>query len=311
MSVRRAALVISPPTTRHMPKLRLLRDAGRAPVATTDAQKPAEAIQANSANEARGQHPLKLTTTAGRSLKRSLDLCLSVPAVLFAIPVLCFVVKISQLFQSSGPLFYCQKRCGRDGREFTIFKFRTMDLPPAGRTDIEENPGARIYPLGKILRRSKLDEVPQFINVLLGSMSVVGPRPHHFDDCQKFSLVVGDYSLRTVTKPGITGLAQYTAYRGDFEWNCVENRVAKDLTYIHNWSIVLDVLLILKTATIVCRAVVGGVLRRMSGLFSRNTSPPAKSSPATLTVYAPDTDDEASDATSPEMSGTATNRRAA
>jgi lipopolysaccharide/colanic/teichoic acid biosynthesis glycosyltransferase len=138
-----------------------------------------------------------------------------------------------------------------------------MNTPPLGATDLEENPGARIYPLGTILRRSKIDEIPQFINVLFGSMSVVGPRPHHYDDCQTFSKVVKNYTLRSVTKPGITGLAQYTEYRGDFEWSCVENRVERDLTYIQYWSITLDVLLILKTGAIVCRAVVGGVLRRI------------------------------------------------
>jgi len=249
-------------------------------------------VQKPEARDGERQHFFALNTGRGRVLKRLLDLSLAIPVVLLSLPVLCFVVKIVQLFQSSGPLFYCQTRCGREGREFTIIKFRTMDLPPAGRTDLEENPGARIYPLGKILRRSKLDEIPQFINVLLGSMSVVGPRPHHFDDCRKFEKMVGDYSLRTVTKPGITGLAQYTEYRGDFEWNSVENRVAKDLTYIHNWTIVLDLLLIFETAAIVSRAVVGGVLRRLGSVFSRTTTSRAD---ATFSVYAPDATERDSD----------------
>ncbi len=279
MSVRRAALVISPPAGQQAPNLRLVRADEGAPTIDFGSHERFETTQQPETQDSQRQHFFALNTGRGRVLKRLLDLSLAIPVVVFSLPVLCLVVKVVQLFQSSGPLFYCQTRCGREGREFTIIKFRTMDLPPAGRTDLEENPGARIYPLGKILRRSKLDEIPQFINVLLGSMSVVGPRPHHFDDCRKVAKVVGDDSLRTVTKPGITGLAQYTEYRGDFEWNSVENRVAKDLAYIHNWTMVLDLLLILKTAAIVCRAVIGGVLRRMGISSSR-----AKSSPATLKI---------------------------
>lgn len=304
MSVRRAALVISPPAGQQTPKLRLVSADEGAPGIEFGSPGRFAPVQKPGTRDSQRQHFFALNTRRGRVLKRLLDLSLAIPVVVFSLPVLCLVVKIVQLFQSSGPLFYCQTRCGREGREFTIVKFRTMDLPPAGRTDLEENPGARIYPLGKILRRSKLDEIPQFINVLLGSMSVVGPRPHHFDDCRKFEKMVGDYSLRTVTKPGITGLAQYTEYRGDFEWNSVENRVAKDLAYIHNWTMVLDLLLILKTAAIVCRAVIGGVLRRMGISSSR-----AKLSPATLKINAAHA--KADDMEQTVIYGKETQRRAA
>jgi lipopolysaccharide/colanic/teichoic acid biosynthesis glycosyltransferase len=184
-------------------------------------------------------------------VKRSIDIAISLPVVLFVLPILCLVVKIAQSMQSSGPMFYCQVRCGRNDRQFSILKFRTMHVPSPGVSDIEDNPEGRIFPMGQFLRNSKIDEIPQFANVLLGSMSVVGPRPHHFEDCKKFEDVVDDYPLRSIAKPGITGLAQYREYRGAFEWNCVQSRVERDLTYINSWSQRLDLSLIAKTAVVV------------------------------------------------------------
>lgn len=195
----------------------------------------------------------RLRTQSGRLLKRLFDLSLAIPIVLFVLPPLCVLVKLGQLLGSKGPLLYRQKRTGQDGQEFTIFKFRTMNVPPPGQTDLEENPGPRIYPFGEFMRRTKIDEIPQFINVLLGSMSVVGPRPHHFDDCIRFGQRVREYPLRLIAKPGITGLAQYKEYRGDFQWNCVVSRVAKDLNYIRDWSLALDLILVAKTVNIVVR----------------------------------------------------------
>ncbi|MDG1895910.1 MAG: sugar transferase [Fuerstiella sp.] len=184
-------------------------------------------------------------------VKRSIDIAISLPVVLFVLPILCLVVKIAQSMQSSGPMFYCQVRCGRNDRQFSILKFRTMHVPSPGVSDIEDNPEGRIFPMGQFLRNSKIDEIPQFVNVLLGSMSVVGPRPHHFEDCKKFEDVVDDYPLRSIAKPGITGLAQYWEYRGAFEWNCVQSRVERDLTYISSWSQRLDLSLFAKTAVVV------------------------------------------------------------
>ncbi len=187
----------------------------------------------------------------GQFVKRSIDIAISLPVVLFVLPILCLVVKTAQWMQSSGPMFYRQIRCGRDDRQFSILKFRTMHVPSPGASDIERNPEGRIFPLGCFLRNSKIDEIPQFVNVLLGSMSVVGPRPHHFEDCKKFEGVVEDYRLRSIAKPGITGLAQYREYRGAFAWNCVQSRVERDLKYINTWSQALDLSLIAKTAVVV------------------------------------------------------------
>lgn len=223
---------------------------------------------------------LSVRRRTSRALKRALDLTFAIPIVSALLPVLCIVVKLGQWWQSPGSLFYCQRRLGRDGAPFTIFKFRTMNEPPRGRTDIEADPGDRIYPIGTLLRRSKIDEIPQFINVLLGQMSVVGPRPHHEEDCRNFSQQVSDYSQRWIAKPGITGLAQYSEYRGDFEWNCVESRVDKDLNYITKWSLWLDLTLIFKTVTIVSSRVVEGVLRRLKSSDGQPTAP--------LTIFAPE-----------------------
>ena len=204
-------------------------------------------------------------------VKRSIDIAISLPVVVFVLPVLCVAVKIVQWMQSSGPMFYRQVRCGRFDREFSILKFRTMHLPSPGASDIEDNPENRIFPLGKFLRNSKIDEIPQFVNVLLGSMSVVGPRPHHFEDCKKFEGVVDDYPLRSIAKPGITGLAQYREYRGAFAWNCVESRVERDLAYINTWSQWLDISLIAKTAAVV-------FLKLISSPFSTATQVSAPAS---------------------------------
>lgn len=212
----------------------------------------------------------------GRFLKRALDLALAVPIVLFVLPPLCLAVKLVQILQSRGPLFFTQKRCGREGKEFQILKFRTMNLPRDGQCEIEDDPHSRIYPLGTLLRRSKLDEIPQFINVLLGSMSVVGPRPHHAADCETFASRVSEYAERFVAKPGITGLAQVAEYRGDFEWNCVESRVEKDLRYIREWSIMTDVRLVFDTVNIVTRRIASGVLRRVGITVPQTASPRAE-----------------------------------
>lgn len=195
-----------------------------------------------------------LTHGAGRYLKRCLDICVSLPVVVLLLPPAALITWLAHRLQSPGPLLFRQERCGLGGRRFTILKFRTMNLA----TDNESANGSadatsRIFPIGNLLRKTKVDEIPQFVNTLIGTMSIVGPRPHHFADCEQFGRQVEEYSLRTVAKPGITGLAQYKEYRGDFEWNCVSNRVQRDLAYIREWSLLLDLRLIVKTANVIRR----------------------------------------------------------
>jgi lipopolysaccharide/colanic/teichoic acid biosynthesis glycosyltransferase len=207
------------------------------------------------------QEPLQ--NPANQAIKRCMDILISVPFVLFVMPPLCALVRIMQWAQSPGPLFYRQERCGQNGSTFRIFKFRTMHVPEPGQTDIEDNPAPRIFELGAILRDSRLDEIPQFINVLLGSMSIVGPRAHHIQDRAKFSSIVPHYPMRMQAKPGITGPAQYKEYRGVFARNSVASRVACDLEYISQWSIQADVILMLMTSRVIGESLFHAAMRKL------------------------------------------------
>lgn len=215
-----------------------------------------------------------LRSFRGRLLKRLIDISLSLPVVIFVLPPVAAITWVTHRLQSPGALFFKQERCGIDRAKFTILKFRTMDQAP---DSLAGNVEARIFPLGSLLRKTKLDEVPQFVNVLGGSMSIVGPRPHHFEDCENFEEAFKDYAIRTIAKPGITGLAQYKEYRGDFEWNCVENRVKRDLVYIREWSILLDLKLILKTANV--------IFTKSRRALATRVGHRLKSAPATLSIF--------------------------
>lgn len=218
----------------------------------------------------------------GRLLKRGVDVCLSLPIVIFVLPPVAAISWVAQRLQSRGPLLFKQERCGIGRKKFTILKIRTMDQVDHATN---ENAEARIFPLGNLLRKTKLDEIPQFVNVLAGAMSVVGPRPHHFEDCENFEKAFKDYAIRTIAKPGITGLAQYKEYRGDFEWNCTENRVQRDLAYIQEWSLLLDVKLIFKTANVIFQKSRNGLVSRLGhriqkppvslAIFKENEEPTA------------------------------------
>ncbi len=192
-----------------------------------------------------------LQNPINQAAKRGLDILISVPFVLFVLPPLCVLVRVIQWIQSPGPLFYRQERCGQHGSTFHILKFRTMHLPAPGQTDLEDDPAPRIFALGAILRDAKLDEIPQFLNVLSGTMSIVGPRAHHAQDQIKFSRLVPRYPLRMQVKPGITGPAQYNEYRGVFLRDSVESRVACDLDYIRRWSMQTDLILMVKTGRVI------------------------------------------------------------
>ncbi|MGZ0654171.1 exopolysaccharide biosynthesis polyprenyl glycosylphosphotransferase [Coraliomargarita sp. W4R72] len=192
-----------------------------------------------------------LENPINRVVKRVLDICISLPVVLFIMPWLCLWVKFMQKKESPGSLFFKQERSGQRGRKFQIFKFRTMHDSGADRSREGEQakPGdSRIYAFGEFLRKSSLDEFPQFINVLLGSMSAVGPRPHLIQHDNEFSQQVNIYRTRNFVKPGITGLAQCKGFRGEVtELLLIEERVRYDLQYIRNWSFWLDIWIVAKT----------------------------------------------------------------
>jgi undecaprenyl-phosphate glucose phosphotransferase len=183
-----------------------------------------------------------------RFVKRSVDLVISGIVVATVLPGLCLFVKALQLAFSPGPLFYRQKRTGRDGEIFEVLKFRTMHVndTPGKQAVVGDS---RIYRGGNFLRKSSMDEMPQFWNVLTGQMSVVGPRPHFVDHDAQFADIVDDYSVRHFAKPGITGLAQVKGCRGETDTPMkVRHRVRLDHFYLRHWSPLMDLCILCDTA---------------------------------------------------------------
>jgi Undecaprenyl-phosphate glucose phosphotransferase len=169
---------------------------------------------------------------------------------LLAVSPILLACAIAVKLSSSGPVFFKQNRKGADGRVFSIFKFRTMRLhaQKAGVLEQAKRGDPRITRVGGFLRRTSLDELPQFINVLRGEMSVVGPRPHALEHDDLYQKVVSGYIHRYRIKPGITGWAQVNGFRGETDRiEKMEGRVAHDLYYLGNWSFGLDVKIIFAT----------------------------------------------------------------
>lgn len=187
-----------------------------------------------------------------RIVKRCFDIAVSAPLVVFVLPVLTLAVWFMQRRQAPGPIFFTQLRGGRKLTRFRMFKFRSMYV--ATRSSVSEAVQARrndsrIYPFGAFLRRSSLDEFPQFLNVLRGEMSIVGPRPHLPEHDQMFARMTKHYRGRFNVKPGITGLAQCRGFRGEITHpSLIEQRITHDLRYIAQWSFWLDLQIFIRTA---------------------------------------------------------------
>lgn len=183
-----------------------------------------------------------------RVLKRALDLVVAVPIVLFVLPVLAVIVWGLHRLQSPGPLLHRQARAGLQNKAFEIFKFRTMH-PAHGDEAVQARQGdTRVFPAGRWLRRFSLDEMPQFLNVWRGQMSVVGPRPHLIEHNREFAEVLANYHVRSFIKPGISGLAQVRGFRGEARTHeDIAARLQSDLIYIENWSLSLDLSIIART----------------------------------------------------------------
>lgn len=183
----------------------------------------------------------------GCAIKRSFDIAFSFVVcfvLLFFIPFIAIIIKI----QSRGPVFFVQERTGLDGRTFHCLKFRSMRLNGESDKKQCQKHDPRVFPFGRFLRRTNLDELPQFFNVLMGDMSVVGPRPHMLYHTEKYSALIPEYMRRHVCRPGITGWAQVTGFRGETQelWQ-MKGRVSHDLWYIEHWSPWLDLRIILMT----------------------------------------------------------------
>ncbi len=186
-------------------------------------------------------------------LKRTFDIIFSVIVLAgicsWLFPIIAIVIRLS----SKGPVFFIQERYGFHEEVFRCIKFRTMVVNDESFTKTTSENDSRITRIGKILRKTSLDEMPQFLNVLKGEMSIVGPRPHMLAVDDYYKPKIGRYSLRSMVNPGITGLAQVNGLRGDAGDVEVEmnKRVLADAFYVRNWSFVLDVVIILKTTLLV------------------------------------------------------------
>jgi putative colanic acid biosynthesis UDP-glucose lipid carrier transferase len=150
--------------------------------------------------------------------------------------------------ESKGPVFFKQRRNGLDYKEFYCYKFRSMTPSPDAHLYQATKEDERVTRVGKIIRKTSMDELPQFINVLKGDMSVVGPRPHMVSHTHMYAERIDKFMVRHFIKPGITGLAQVSGYRGEVETdNDIINRVKYDIFYLENWSLFLDLKVVFKT----------------------------------------------------------------
>ena len=192
-------------------------------------------------------HPYPLKNPINRMVKRAFDLLFST-AMLILSPLVVIPVAIGIKLSSPGPIFFVQKRTGYRGQAFNCYKFRTMRINTDSDTLQATKDDPRVTRFGNFLRRNSIDELPQFYNVWLGEMSIVGPRPHMVAQTEMYSELIDKYMLRHTIKPGITGWAQVRGYRGQTEelWQ-MEKRVEYDVWYAENWSFFLDLKIIVRT----------------------------------------------------------------
>ncbi|MFP2997932.1 undecaprenyl-phosphate glucose phosphotransferase [Spongiivirga sp. MCCC 1A20706] len=181
-------------------------------------------------------------------LKRGFDIVFSLIVILGIMSWLTPLMALLIRLESKGPIFFKQMRNGVDNKEFACYKFRSMtpnknaDAIQATKNDM------RVTKIGKFIRKTSIDELPQFYNVLFGNMSVVGPRPHMVKHTDLYASKVNKYMVRHLVKPGITGLAQVKGYRGEIEKDHdIQNRIKFDVFYIENWSLFLDIKIIIQT----------------------------------------------------------------
>ena len=191
---------------------------------------------------------IPLDKEVNKRLKRFFDIVFSLLIIVFLLswltPILALIIRL----ESKGPTFFKQKRNGLNYEEFNCFKFRSMHLNPIADLEQVQKNDPRITKIGRFMRKTSIDELPQFFNVLLGDMSVVGPRPHMVSHTEMYAKRVDKFMVRHFVKPGITGLAQTNGYRGEVETDQdIINRVKYDIFYMENWSILLDLKIIFMT----------------------------------------------------------------
>lgn len=191
---------------------------------------------------------IPIDSPVNKFLKRTLDVIISLFVIIFILswltPLLAVIIKL----ESKGAVFFKQKRNGLDYNEFYCYKFRSMKLNLEADLHQVSKYDKRVTKVGKVLRKTSLDELPQFFNVLRGDMSIVGPRPHMVSHTHNYAESVDKFMVRHFVKPGITGLAQISGYRGEVEnEQDIVNRVKYDIFYLENWSLLLDSKIVFQT----------------------------------------------------------------
>jgi len=191
------------------------------------------------------KEPLGISMNA--NLKRIFDILFSGFVILFLFPFIIPLLAIAIRIDSPGPIFFKQLRPGKKNKLFDCYKLRTMHVNKSSELQATKN-DSRITKVGRILRKTSLDELPQFFNVLLGNMSVVGPRPNMISQLEEYSKTISNYRIRHFVTPGITGYAQINGFRGETkEAGLMEKRVQYDVQYIENWTLTLDLKIIFLT----------------------------------------------------------------
>jgi putative colanic acid biosynthesis UDP-glucose lipid carrier transferase len=185
-------------------------------------------------------------------VKRISDIVLASIILLMLLPIM-FGISIAIKMTSPGQVIFRQRRYGLDGEEIIVYKFRSMTVSEDGASVVQATKNdQRVTRIGGILRRTSLDELPQFFNVLQGRMSIVGPRPHAVAHNELYRKQIKGYMLRHKVRPGITGWAQVNGYRGETDTlDKMEARIAYDLDYLRRWSLALDLLIIVRTVKVV------------------------------------------------------------
>jgi putative colanic acid biosynthesis UDP-glucose lipid carrier transferase len=184
--------------------------------------------------------------------KRASDIVISLLVLLLVSPIL-LAIAIAIKLGSPGPVIFKQRRYGLDGKEIMVYKFRSMTVTEDGDKSYTQvvRGDARVTRLGALLRKTSLDELPQFLNVLEGKMSVVGPRPHAIAVNEQYRKLISGYMIRHKVKPGITGWAQVNGYRGGDDLVHMRHRIEYDLDYLRNWTLRLDLYIIFRTVKVV------------------------------------------------------------
>ena len=184
-------------------------------------------------------------------LKRLFDLVCSFVFLVTLFPIIYLIIAITIKACSSGPVFFVQERTGLKGKKFKCYKFRSMQCNKEAHTKQATANDSRTTRVGSILRRTNLDELPQFINVFKGDMSIVGPRPHMLLHTDQYSQLVNKYMVRHFVKPGITGWAQVNGFRGETKHvKQMEGRIKRDIWYLENWSLWLDIKIMWRTIAV-------------------------------------------------------------